>query len=486
MFKRLMLFFAAAILLFPAALLADTGESGGAVLAMPVGAAPAGMGEAYVSREGDIYSLHYNTTGISSIKDPQMSLLYQRGIAGDNFGALLFGMPFDFGSLAAGVVYYNAGNITLIDLSAQERTVNAQQDFYFNIGYAREIIDNLSLGINAKFLHSTLVEEFSASAFGFDAGAVYRISLDEIPVNIGASVQNIGTPVQYIDEGDNLPILVRAGASASLKEMDVPLIVAADGIMLPADNSIKCNLGAEYSVGEMLALRAGYKLGYDAESITAGFGVMFDMFRLDYSFGFVSGLESTHKVSVFAELGGRPEVKSPKITAEKKSFIDDSQVKNLYAKYEAGIRDIDADVGPQEIVSIKELEDTLILKIEKIYPVVILKDEPVENYNKGKAGIPEKYIPLLDELANKIKNSKDCKKVVIAGHACSLGSSEFNKWLSIERSKNIKEYLVEKHGIGPDMLYVFGKGENEPVYSNDTEENRRKNRRIEVFLRSDR
>ncbi len=484
MLRRFMLFFAAVIMLFPAVLSADSGESGGAVLAMPVGAGPAGMGEAYTSCEGDIYSLHYNTAGISSIKDPQMSLLYQRGVAGDNSGALLFGMPFDFGALAASVVYYNGGNITLIDLSAEERTVNSQQDFYLNLGYAREVIDNLSLGINAKFLHSTLVEEFTASAFGFDAGAVYRISLSEIPVNIGASVQNIGTPVKYIDEGDNLPVVVRAGVSASLKEMDVPLVVAADGIMLPADNSVKCNLGAEYFAGEMLALRAGYKIGYDTESITAGFGVMFDMFRLDYSFGFVSGLESTHKVSVFAELGGKPEVKSPKITAEKKSFVGESRIKNLYAVYETDIKDIDADVGPQEIMSIKELEDTLILKIEKIYPVVILKDKPVEKYNKENAEIPEAYKPVLDELANKIKNTKDCEKVVVDGHACSLGSSEYNKWLSIERARQVKSYLVQKHGIDPDMLYVFGKGENEPVYSNDTEENRSKNRRIEVFLRS--
>jgi outer membrane protein OmpA-like peptidoglycan-associated protein len=45
----------------------------------------------------------------------------------------------------------------------------------------------------------------------------------------------------------------------------------------------------------------------------------------------------------------------------------------------------------------------------------------------------------------------------------------------------VQDYLVNKVGIDPSRLTVLGVGESKPAYPNDTDANRRKNRRVEFI-----
>ena len=53
--------------------------------------------------------------------------------------------------------------------------------------------------------------------------------------------------------------------------------------------------------------------------------------------------------------------------------------------------------------------------------------------------------------------------------------------LSKERAKNVYYYFV-KNGISTDKLTVEGYGDTKPIASNDTEEGRAKNRRVEIIF----
>ena len=69
-------------------------------------------------------------------------------------------------------------------------------------------------------------------------------------------------------------------------------------------------------------------------------------------------------------------------------------------------------------------------------------------------------------------------KVEIMGHTDSKGTNEYNKILSEKRAQAVVDYLVSK-GIDKSRIITKGYGEERPVASNDTEEGREKNRRVE-------
>lgn len=72
-------------------------------------------------------------------------------------------------------------------------------------------------------------------------------------------------------------------------------------------------------------------------------------------------------------------------------------------------------------------------------------------------------------------------KVTVTGHTDNVGKAAMNLNLSKRRAENIKKMLVEK-GIDGNRIQTFGKGETEPIESNDTEAGRAKNRRIEITI----
>ena len=72
-------------------------------------------------------------------------------------------------------------------------------------------------------------------------------------------------------------------------------------------------------------------------------------------------------------------------------------------------------------------------------------------------------------------------KLLIVGHTDNIGKDSYNSELSLKRAKEVKKYLLEE-GIYSERLEIEGRGAAEPLRSNDTEENRAFNRRIEVFI----
>lgn len=85
----------------------------------------------------------------------------------------------------------------------------------------------------------------------------------------------------------------------------------------------------------------------------------------------------------------------------------------------------------------------------------------------------------LDKLAARLKNTDET--VSITGHTDAAGTPDYNYNLGLERANHIKSILIAK-GINGARITVESKGEKQPVASNDTEEGRRQNRRVELVL----
>jgi outer membrane protein OmpA-like peptidoglycan-associated protein len=86
---------------------------------------------------------------------------------------------------------------------------------------------------------------------------------------------------------------------------------------------------------------------------------------------------------------------------------------------------------------------------------------------------------ILDRLVVLLKDGKEIK-LKIVGHTCNIGTPEFNQELSEHRAENVKDYLIGR-GIAPERLSTEGYGQRKPVASNNTEEGRVLNRRVEFI-----
>jgi outer membrane protein OmpA-like peptidoglycan-associated protein/tetratricopeptide (TPR) repeat protein len=74
-------------------------------------------------------------------------------------------------------------------------------------------------------------------------------------------------------------------------------------------------------------------------------------------------------------------------------------------------------------------------------------------------------------------------KIEISGHTDNKGTSEYNKLLSDNRAKAVRDYFVEK-GINKDRMKWKGYGFDQPIATNSTDEGRQKNRRTEIKITS--
>lgn len=88
--------------------------------------------------------------------------------------------------------------------------------------------------------------------------------------------------------------------------------------------------------------------------------------------------------------------------------------------------------------------------------------------------------PYLDALAASL-NENPTSKVAIIGHTDDAGSEEYNLSLSKQRAGTIADYLTTQ-GVLPGRLQTTGRGETEPVDTNETPQGRAQNRRVEVYI----
>ena len=75
----------------------------------------------------------------------------------------------------------------------------------------------------------------------------------------------------------------------------------------------------------------------------------------------------------------------------------------------------------------------------------------------------------------------DNTDLLIVGHTDSSGSDDYNQALSLRRADAASAYLAAQ-GVSSVRIFADGKGEMEPVSTNDTEYGRQMNRRIEVAI----
>ncbi|MGV8121219.1 MAG: flagellar motor protein MotB [Candidatus Xenobiia bacterium LiM19] len=161
-------------------------------------------------------------------------------------------------------------------------------------------------------------------------------------------------------------------------------------------------------------------------------------------------------------------------------------------------------INPREGGVFEQTEDDLLLISQKLYTELkkqnlnhLVQFHLVERglvlsmltdkllFDLGDSELRSESSGVLDKITAILKS--DDHDVRIEGHTCNLPilpCSRFrSNWeLSTMRAASVAEYLVRSNGIDPNRVSLVGYGEYRPLYPNEGEENRMKNRRVDIIL----
>lgn len=140
----------------------------------------------------------------------------------------------------------------------------------------------------------------------------------------------------------------------------------------------------------------------------------------------------------------------------------------------------EAELAAQQADSLRRQLENLQLRQTESGVVVTLGDVLFES---GETDLVPEAFSSIEEVVDLLQGEPD-KKIRIEGHTDSTGSSEANLRLSQQRADAVLTALVE-FGVDPARITSVGMGEDFPIASNDTEEGRSRNRRVDVILLDD-
>lgn len=330
------------------------GESAVPFLLIAPNARADGMGEAGAAIADDASAVFWNPAGLAFQTKAEASITHsqwlpQFGLSDLFYDYLAFCYPIPewLGTASASVTYLNLGEFAYT-------TTSSTPEFYFKayelaatIGYSTKIFEELGLGVNLRYIRSSLAP-FEAYGGGsgrkgvgetvsFDIATLWKptsLGLLEDRLNIGLNISNIGPKLIYIDaaQADPLPTNLRLGLAGKIIQSEFNNLTAhvdfsrllvrrhtfdtTTGTAQPPDpvykaiftswydagfKKVTIGSGLEYWYGSprLIALRFGYfyehpKYG-NRKFLTFGAGIRYDVYGFDFSY--LSTVEENHPLA---------------------------------------------------------------------------------------------------------------------------------------------------------------------------------------------
>ncbi len=251
----------------------------------------AAMGGAGIALADNLYGSQLNPAAIAEIEATTAGFVHQEGIFDTRREFVGFSTPAFGGGLALGLDYFKIADIEGRTGPTEEpSTLFDSQDIAVFASYALALNEKLRAGATARYAAEKIGDQ-TADAFLMDAGVQFQAT----PIfSLGAAVRNLGSKPKFFNDEIDLPVTFSGGIAAHFSQTTLSADVA-----LPKESDTRFNLGAERTFGDFLALRAGYKAGYDEEDLAFGVGFMQSVWQVDYAFvPYGSDLGDVHRFAL--------------------------------------------------------------------------------------------------------------------------------------------------------------------------------------------
>jgi len=245
------------------------------------GARQISMANSDAALANDVFSLFSNPAGLAQLNWREVGIYYSPapfGLTELSNGYVAYNEPFNFGSISIGGMTYG------FDLYRESKVV---------LGYAYNYENILFAGATVNY-HTYSIQNYgSTSAFYFNVGGLVYI-LDEL--RWGFVVNNLNR-ASIADIDDQIPMVLSTGFSYDiLQNFSLNFALEKDIRFNPS-----VQLGIEYDIIEYLSLRAG--TSNDPSRFTAGVGINYSIFSLDYAFFTHQDLGLTHQAGIILTFG---------------------------------------------------------------------------------------------------------------------------------------------------------------------------------------
>ena len=475
------------------------GKHGAVFIQISPSARQVGMGEAFVGLADDINLMRYNIGGLGNIRKMQMSVNFHKWIQDTQQGAIGLAMPHRFGVIGFDFAYFNEGKIVELDKDfIPTGGTSYSDDMLITLGHASRLLimtNYLSFGGSIKYIRQNLVG-IASTAFAADLGIDFRMK----HLSFGATIQNIAlSKLKFDNEETPLPEIFRCGIAARLPVGEsIKLNLAADAGWI-TNQKMRYYTGGEIIISNVIALRGGYKFhNVEPTRFGTGFGLIIPMdwlahseTRLDYSYSPMSAFEETaHRFSLLFNFGAIQPGGALNVE-ERMADFDVRLREQLEAAEKARLSAEDAERR------MRALEDSIAARLARIQKIAAESEGKIEvepktrekilvsmriNFDFDKANIrPEEFETM--HQVGEILNTYPESRVFISGHTDYMGPDEYNILLSHRRIDSVMAHLINKETVSENRFYMpIGYGEMKPVATNETDEGRFRNRRVEFLL----
>lgn len=312
-----------------------------------------GMGEAGVALSPDVNDNYWNPSKLAFLDDSaknSVALSYSpwlRHLVPDvSLSYLSFAHKLDDrNTIGASLRYFDLGTIQLTDPFQNDQGTFRPSEFSFDVSFARKFGNNFSLGLTARYIHSSLSDQSFATGTSQDTKAGNAFAADvsmyhtskvqqfgkDATFSYGVNISNIGTKISYSDviPGYFLPTNLKIGAANTITIDNLNQITVAldlnkllvptppirdingniikghdDNVSVPAGifgsfgdapggfseeiKEISFSPGVEYMYDQQFAIRAGYFYENAAKGgrnyLTLGLGLKYSMYKFDFAY----------------------------------------------------------------------------------------------------------------------------------------------------------------------------------------------------------
>ena len=289
---------------------------GAQFLKIHAGAKSLGMGSSAMAAVDDASSAFWNPGGLANISSNYSVLLSHVNWLADikyEAGAVARQLP-GIGVVALSFSYLTSGQMEITTYEEQEGTGEffSYNDIMVGVSWARNLTYQFAFGGTIKFVR----ENFGfnddiqgvpvvSQALAFDIGTQYNTGFRSL--RIGLAIQNFGPELrpagQYADivgydsktqsyttdENEEfksypMPMTFRAGIAAEVIDLSDQVLTVAADVLHPSDNVEQVNIGVQYKLFNVLALRGGYLMNTDAATFSAGVGFHLGFVEIDYAY----------------------------------------------------------------------------------------------------------------------------------------------------------------------------------------------------------